>query len=97
MMGLNTQADALGIWDKIAIPIRRRGDLVFRILAPRDVMGSPIVEALPVDHYIRGVSVKTAEDAASINHLTEMLNRWRNTSIVLGAILALLLAWKFAA
>lgn len=97
MMGLNRQADALGIWDKIAIPVRRRGNLVFRILAPRDAMGSPIIEALPVDQYIRGVAIKTAEDAVSINHLTVMLDRWRTTSIVLGAFLALLLAWKFAA
>jgi len=62
MMSLNTQADALGIWDEIGIPVRRRGDLVFRILAPRDVMGSPIVQALHVDDYIRAVSTKTAEN-----------------------------------
>ena len=97
MMGLNTQADALGIWDRIAIPVRRRGDLVFRILAPRDVMGSPIVQALHIDYYIRGVSTKTAEDAACISRLTEKLNRWRVASLVLGVIVTVLLAWRFAA
>lgn len=97
MMGLNTQADALGIWDNIAIPVRRQGDLVFRILAPRDVMGSPIIEALHIDRYIRGASIKTTEDAASISRLTQLLNRWRVTSLVLGFTLAALLAWKFAA
>ena len=97
MIGLNTQADALGIWDEIAIPVRRRGDLVFRILAPRDVMGSPIVQALDIDHYIRGVSIKTAEDAACTSRLTKRLSHWRLTSFVLGGIVTLLLAWRFAA
>jgi hypothetical protein len=97
MMDLNTQADALGIWDQIAIPVRRRGDLVFRILAPRDVMGSPIVQGLHIDHYIRGVSTKTAEDAARIGRLTEKLNCWRLASLVLGVIVTLLLVWRFAA
>ena len=97
MIRLNTQADALGIWDEIAIPVRRRGDLVFRILAPRDVMGSPIVQALDIDEYIRGASIKTAEDAACISRLTKRLSHWRLVSFVLGAIVTLLLAWRFAA
>lgn len=97
MISLNTQADALGIWDEIGIPVRRRGDLVFRILAPRDVMGSPIVQALHVDDYIRAVSTKTAEDVACISRLTKKLSDWRLTSLVLGMIVALLFAWRFAA
>jgi hypothetical protein len=94
---LNTRADALGVWDKIAIPVRRRGDSVFRIFAPRDVMGSPIIQALHIDQYIRGVSIKTAEDAACIARLTRRLERWRLTSLALGGIVALLLVWPLSA
>ena len=81
----------------IAIPVRRRGEQVFRILAPRDVMGSPIVQTLHVDHYIRGVSIKTAEDAAYIGGLTKKVSRWRLTSLVLGVIAALIFTWRFVA
>ena len=97
MTSLNLQADALSIWEMIAIPVRRRGEQVFRILAPRDVMGSPIVQALHVDHYIRGVSIKTAEDAAYIGGLTKKVSRWRLTSFVLGVIAALIFTWRFVA
>ena len=31
----NIQAAALGFWEEIVIPVRRRGDLIFHILAPR--------------------------------------------------------------
>lgn len=96
MMGLNAQADALTIWDEIGVPIRRRGDSVYRILAPRDVMGSPIIEALDVDWYIRGASAKTADDAARIANLTRTLSQWRVISFALAAIVVLLVVWRFA-
>ena len=67
LMGLEHHTAALRSWDEIAIPVRRRGDLVFRILSPRDVMGGPIIQTLHVDHYIRGVSIKTAENAVCIS------------------------------
>ena len=95
MTSLNLRVDALSVWDKIAIPVRRRGDLVFRILAPRDVTGSPIVQTLHVDHYIRGVSIETAENAACISGLTKKVSRWRLTSFVLGAFVALIFTWRF--
>ena len=97
MLSLNFQADALSIWDKIAIPVRRRGDIVFRILAPRNVMGSPIVEALHIDHYIQGVSIKTAKDAACISGLRKKVSRWRLISLVLGVTVALIFILLFLA
>ena len=97
MLSLNFQADALSIWDKIAIPVRRRGNIVFRILAPRDVMGSPIVDALHVDHYIKGVSIKTAKASACISGLTKKVSRWRLISFVLGVTVALIFFLLFVA
>jgi mRNA-degrading endonuclease toxin of MazEF toxin-antitoxin module len=98
MMSLNTEGDAFGIWDKIGIPIRRRGEVVFRIRAPRDVTGSPVIQDLHVDCYIRGVSIKTADDAACLAHLTGRLTGWRLTSILLAVTITLLiLAWMTAA
>ena len=47
--------------------MRRLGEQVFRILAPRDAMGSPIVQAIHVDEYVRGVSIRSAKDAARLD------------------------------
>ena len=89
MASVNGQAKALGIWDNIAFPIRREGDIVFRILAPRDVMGSPIIQKLHVDDYIRGASMRTARDAAHSDMIERQLRRWRTASLVLGLLLLL--------
>lgn len=58
-------------------------------------MGEPIIQILHVDHYIRGVSIKTAKDAVCINRLTNEVSRWRLTSFVLGVTVALILTWAF--
>ncbi|MCY3610659.1 MAG: hypothetical protein OXH51_03915 [Gemmatimonadetes bacterium] len=97
MMSLNLRAKALGIWEEIAIPVRRQEEQVFRILAPRDIMGSPIVQAIPVDQYLRGVSIRSAEDAARLDTLTREVSRWRWVSFVCGAIAILFLLWWLVA
>ena len=97
MMSLNLRAKALGIWEEIAIPVRRREEQVFRILVPRDVMGSPVVQAIPVDQYLRGVSIRSAEDAAKLDILTREVSRWRRASFVCGAIAILFFSWWFVA
>lgn len=38
---MNQRATALSLWEQITFPLRRRGDVVFRIQAPRDIFGSP--------------------------------------------------------
>lgn len=88
----NIQADAIGLWEKIAIPIRRRGDLIFRILAPRDVMGSPIVQILHVDDYIRGISRKTSEDKIRMTRLEKKLGNWKLISFAIGIVSLILVA-----
>ena len=93
MASLNTQADALETWDHIGLPVRRRVEVVFRILAPRDVFGSPLIQALHIDDYIRGVCTKTAEDAAQIARLEKRLNAWRFVSILLGGVVLLGILW----
>jgi hypothetical protein len=58
-------------------------------MKPRDVMDSPVIQTLDVGRYIRGVSIRTAEDAARLADLRDRLNRWRLTSILLAVIVSL--------
>ena len=88
----NIQADALEFWEVIALPVRRRGDLIFRILAPRDVMGSPIIQILNVDDYIRGVSIKTSEDKIRITQMEKKLGNWKLISFAIGIVTLILVA-----
>jgi len=80
---MNTQAKALSLWDQIGIPVRRLGNVVIRIRAPRDVMGAPIVQALTIDAYIRGAGAKTADDAVKLADLRRQLERWRSATVLL--------------
>ena len=88
----NIQADALGFWEVIALPVRRRGDLIFRILAPRDVMGSPIIQIHNVDDYIRGVSRKTSKDKIRIIQMEKKLGNWKLISFAIGIVTLILVA-----
>ncbi len=98
MEGLNRHAEALGLWDELCFPMRRRGDLVFRIKSPGDAMGTPIIQALSLDGYVRGVTVQTARAAIEIAALTRSRDKWRVAAAVLGLILLLVLVtWAFAA
>jgi len=93
---LNQIAGALIIWNQIGVPIRRRGNIVFRIWAPRDVLGSPIIKALPVDAFINGVTEQTVADRIEIERLKRFLEKWRVAAIIL-AIFAVVGAatWVF--
>ena len=91
MDGLNRHAEALGVWDELCFPVRRRGDLVFRIQSPRDAMGTPIIQALTVDDYVRGSSVRTARAAVDLAALAKSRDRWRVAAAVLALILLVVL------
>lgn len=91
MTSMNVAAEPLGLWDEISVPVRRKGDLAYRILAPRDVLGSPTINAIPVDVYIREVCEQIAKDSVEKAQLQQRTNRWRFAAIVLEAIFALVL------
>ena len=96
MQSLNQSAEALNIWDQIGVPIRRRGSTVFRIWAPRDVMGSPIIKALPIDAFLIGAAEQTATDRIEIDHFKKLFENWRIAAIILAIILVLIAArWIF--
>jgi hypothetical protein len=90
----NRRARAMSLWEKIAFPVRRSGDIVFRIRAPRDIFGTPIIEALLADDFIRGVSIQTAKDKAQIARLKKSLNLWKFIAAA-GAAAAILAARIF--
>jgi hypothetical protein len=79
---LKLRATALSIWAEIAMPIRRRGEIIFRLWPPRDVFGSPIIQSLPLDEYLIGATMISAEYSLQIKRLTESLRTWRLTAIL---------------
>jgi len=93
---LNQRADALYIWEHIAFPLRRRGDILFRISAPREVLGGrPIVDALLVDDFIRRVSSHTVRDKQELIRLRKQLNMWKLVAGVgMVIVLFLVFAWQ---
>jgi hypothetical protein len=96
--GLNRHAQALGFWDELCFPVRRRGDLVFRIQSPRDAMGTPIIQALGVDDYVRGTTIRTARAAVELAALAKSRDRWRVAAAILGFVLLVaLVTWALAA
>jgi hypothetical protein len=93
MEGLNRHGEALGLWDELCFPVRRRGNLVFRIQSPRDVMGTPKIQPLLLDDYIRGVSIQTAHATLEIAGLTRSRDKWRVATGVLGLLLLFAITW----
>ncbi len=62
---------ATTIWDWAAVQIRKRGDRVYRVWTPSDLMGPIVVRSLDVDDYVFLAGLKTAEDSAQIDTLSE--------------------------
>ncbi len=85
MIGLNMAAGTLSIWDDISVPIRRRGNVVFRLWSPRDVAGTPVIKCLPVDTFI----IAMAQETASQRFMIDRLQKWRIGAIVLAYLLFL--------
>jgi hypothetical protein len=83
---------ALALWDRHGAPVRLRGDTVFRVVSPRDVMGDPIIRSYPAHQFVTQVSVRTAELAQHLKETKSSLARWRVTSAGLLFLLALI-AW----
>lgn len=96
LLSLNQTAEALRIWDQIGAPVRCKGNTVFRIWAPRDVMGSPIIKALPADAFINDVVEQTATDRIEIERLKTLLEKWRVAAIIFAVLIVLGAAsWVF--
>jgi hypothetical protein len=90
---LNQRAKALSVWEHIAFPIRRVGDFVFHLSAPREVLGGrPLVDALQVDEFIRGISVQAAQDKVDLAQLQRQLKFWR-LAAGLSVAVVVLLVW----
>jgi hypothetical protein len=72
--------------------------MVFRIWSPRDAMGTPIIQALAIDDYVRGTSIQTARAAVELAVLAKSRDRWRMAAAILGLVLlVVLITWALAA
>lgn len=83
---------ALEPWDHCGAPVRLRGDRVYRIVSPRDVMGAPTIRSYPAVLYVSQVSVRTAELQEDLRLTRPSLVRWRLIAAVL-LILIAALSW----
>ena len=90
--GMNRRARAMSLWEQIAFPLRRYGDIIFRVRAPRDISGNPIIEAALTDDFIRGVSTHTAKDKVEIARLQKRLSLWKLIAAGASVVAALLLS-----
>ena len=89
MKSLNVRARAISIWERIAVPIRIKDGRAYRIWAPRDVLGTPIVKSVPISAFVVDVCRKTAEDHVVILQLQQRLVIWRAAAVLLGVFLLL--------
>lgn len=89
MSGLNRRAEAMSLWDRLAVPVRVKGNVAYRIWAPRDVFGTPIVHSVPLPLFVAGVCQKTAEDYVTILQFKEQLAKWRAGALILGVLLVI--------
>lgn len=88
---IKIRAEAMSIWEEIAVPTRRRGEIIFRIWPPRDLLGSPIIHALPIDAVLISVTKQSAEDRIEIERLRKLLQKWQAIAIIFIFILVIVL------
>ena len=69
--------------------------MIFRIWAPRDVMGSPIIKNIPIDVFINAVARQTASDLIENERIKKLLEKWRGAALLLGIIVAMWIAIRF--
>lgn len=91
---IDLHATALILWQEIAVPIRRRGEFVFRIWPPRDLMGSPIIQVLPLSTFLVNVVRQSAEDRREAYHLKDQLGKWKAGATILAFLVGVgILTW----
>lgn len=88
---VNLHAEAMATWEEIAVPVRRKGEIIFRIWPPRDLLGSPIIHALPIDAVLTSVIKQSAEDRIEIERLRKLLGKWQAIAIISTLILSFVL------
>jgi hypothetical protein len=94
---VNRIAQAISFWEEIAFPIRRIGDRVYRIIAPRDALnGRPIVKEMSADDYIRGSTAISAVNRAELIKLKEQVGFYKRWMWILGGALVMVIVWSSA-
>jgi hypothetical protein len=93
---MNIRASALSLWEQIAFPIRRHGDYLYRVWAPREVLGgTPIIHPMHIDRFARAVASRMTQDSQELARLRSRLKLWKaiaGAGVV--AILVLIWAWS---
>jgi hypothetical protein len=82
---MNRRPVALAIWDMHGAPARLRGNVVFKIVSPRDVMGSPVIRTYPAENFVTEAAVKIAELQSALRQAELAKTLWRTTTVILAA------------
>lgn len=96
MLGLNMGGMAMAVWDQIGIPVRRRGNRVYRLWAPSDVMGRPMIKSMHIDAWMRWFVEEFAQQQVCVGRLTRYLRFCLGLAVVLViALCAIIIHWFF--
>ncbi len=93
--GMNIRGKALAIWNWYAIPLRLKGKTLYRIWAPRDIFGEPIIKSMPLLDFLSLVSIKTAKYDIETTRLQEDYTKLKEKIIYLTVSLILLIILLF--
>lgn len=85
-LGLDKRVYAFTNWERYAFPFRAAGDQVVHISAPRDLMGSPIIDALPVSDFVCSVALRSAAASYRVEQLKAQRNFWMIAFFVAAAV-----------
>ena len=87
--GMIRQSLAFEIWDDYAVPLRWKGESIYRIWPPQDVMGSPTIKSVSIDEFLAFIALKSVHVEAKIESLNNQLSKWRNGAVILAIVLAI--------
>jgi hypothetical protein len=94
--GLNLRAYALQMWDWFAIPLRYRDHKVFAIWAPRDALGTPIIQAYDTGSFLKQSVWNQVQEAENRKILERNLRIWMTIGTLLIIFIGLMTCrWVF--
>jgi hypothetical protein len=91
---IDRRSQAISLWNRYAIPLRIKKNWVYRIWAPRDIYGSPMIKRIRIEEFIMLVAEKTSEDRITLFRLKKRLRAWKR-ALFLIVLLLIATSWRW--